>query len=77
MHNRMEQLEDVQLRYDVYRGGKLVDTLLTQMQVRYYGKYELELLLKTAGFSKVRTYGSFKDKEAEDGDEVVTFRCFK
>ena len=76
-HNRLEQLEHVETKYEVYTDSKLTDTLLTQMQCRYYGKYELQLLLEKAGFCRIRTYGSFKDKEAEDGDQVITFRCFK
>lgn len=44
---------------------------------RYYGKYELQLLLEKAGFCEIRTYGDFQDKKASHGDEVVSFRCFK
>ncbi|MGB3641601.1 MAG: class I SAM-dependent methyltransferase [Rivularia sp. (in: cyanobacteria)] len=76
-YNRFEQLEYAQIKYEVYKDGKLIDTLLNEMQCRYYGKYELQLLLEKAGFCKIRTYGDFKDKEADNGDGVVTFRCFK
>ena len=76
-YNRLENLEHVQIKYEVYKDGKLVDTLLNQMQCRYYGKYELQLLLEKAGFREIRTYGNFQDKEANEGDEIVTFRCFK
>lgn len=75
--NLLEQLEYSQIKYEVYQDGKLVDTLIDEIQCRYYGKFELELLLEKAGFCEIRTYGDFQDKEASDGDEVVTFRCFK
>ena len=67
----------MQIKYEVYRDGKLIETLLNEMQCRYYGKYELQLLLEKAGFCAIRTYGDFQDKEADEGDRVVTFRCFK
>ena len=76
-YNRLENLEYTQIKYEVYRDGELIDTLLNQMQCRYYGKYELQLLLEKAGFSKIRTYGSFQDREANESDRIVTFRCFK
>ena len=76
-YNRLENLEYTQIKYEVYRDGKLIDTLLNEMQCRYYGKYELQLLLEKAGFSEIRTYGNFQDKEADEGDRIVTFRCFK
>ena len=76
-YDHLEQLEYSQIKYEVYQDGKLTDTLLDEIQCRYYGKYELQLLLEKAGFCEIRTYGDFQDKEASDGDEVVTFRCFK
>ncbi|BDA72444.1 methyltransferase [Calothrix sp. PCC 7716] len=76
-HNRLEQLEHLQIKYEVYTNSKLTDTLLTEMQCRYYGKYELQLLLERAGFCRISTYGDFKNREPEDGDRVITFRCFK
>lgn len=76
-YNRLEQLENSQIKYEVYQNGKLIDTFLNEMQCRYYGKYELQLLLEKAGFCEIRTYGEFQDKKASHGDEVVSFRCFK
>lgn len=76
-YNRLEQLEYSQIKYEVYQDGKLIDTLLNEMQCRYYSKYELQLLLEKAGFCEIIAYGDFQDKEADEGDEIVTFKCFK
>lgn len=76
-YNLLEQLEYSQIKYEVYQDDKLIDTLVDEMHCRYYGKYELELLLEKAGFCKISTYGDFQDKQASEGDEVVTFRCLK
>ena len=76
-YNLLEQLEYSQIKYEVYQHGKLVDALVDEIQCRYYGKYELQLLLEKSGFCKIRTYGDFQYKEATKEDEVVTFRCFK
>lgn len=76
-YKRLEQLEYVQIKYEVYKDGKVIETLLNEMQCRYYGKYELQLLLEKVGFWEIRTYGNFQDTEAGNGDGIVTFRCFK
>ena len=33
-HNRLEQLQHLQIKYEVYTDNKLTDTLLTEMQCR-------------------------------------------
>lgn len=76
-YNRLENLEYTQIKYEVYKDDKLINTLLNKMQCRYYGKYELQLLLEKAGFCEISTYGNFRDKEADEGDRIVIFRCFK
>ena len=36
--------------------------------IRWYGKYEIELLLQKAGFSDVKIYGDFQDLDYVDGN---------
>lgn len=73
----LNQIETVQVRYDVYEHGRLVETLLTPMKMRFYGMHELILLLEKAGFSNIQTFGNFQQREAQEGDSIITFRCFK
>lgn len=76
-YNRLENLEYTQIKYEIYQNGKLTDTLLNQMQCRYYGKHELQLLLEKAGFCDISIYGSFQVREVNNSDRTVSFRCFK
>lgn len=73
----LNQIETVQVRYDVYERGYLVETLLTPMKMRFYGMHELILLLEKAGFSNIQTFGDFQPREAQEGSGIITFRCFK
>jgi SAM-dependent methyltransferase len=73
----LNQIETIHVRYNVYEHGRLVDTLLTPMKMRFYGMHELILLLEKAGFSNIQTFGNFQQLEAQEGDRIITFRCFK
>lgn len=73
----LDQIETVHVRYEVYDKGCLVETLLTPMKMRFYGMHELILLLEKAGFSNIQTFGGFQQREAQEGDGIITFRCFK
>ncbi|NJL21465.1 MAG: class I SAM-dependent methyltransferase [Leptolyngbyaceae cyanobacterium SM1_3_5] len=74
---QLNQIETVHVRYDVYEQGCLVETLLTPMKMRFYGMHELVLLLEKAGFTSIQTFGDFQQREAQEGNGIITFRCFK
>lgn len=66
--DRCEQLMEVQHRLELLDGdGKIVDSEYKTSRLRWYAKYEIELLLKAAGFGTVDTLGDFGDEEAGDG----------
>ena len=66
--DRCEQLMEVQHRLELIGGdGKTLDSELKTSRLRWYGKHEIELLLKVAGFASVETIGDFGEEEAGDG----------
>ena len=73
----LQQLEVVQVRYDVYDQKVLTQTLLTPMRMRYYGLYELMLLLEKAGFSTINTFGQLQHRPVQESDRLITFQCLK
>lgn len=73
--DRHEQMLQVWNRYEVYaKSGKLIDTELREMQLRWYFKNEMTLLLQSCGFEEIVTYGDFQDEDAIDGHSVITYR---
>ena len=66
--DRCEQLMAVQHRFEILDGaGKVTDSEIKRSRLRWYGKHEITLLLKAAGFAAVETLGDFGDEEAGDG----------
>jgi len=54
-----EQVLTISLLYDTTSTGGLVRRSTTELQLRYLFRFELELLLKLAGFSLLHLYGSY------------------
>lgn len=54
-----EQTLTISLLYDTTSSDGLVRRLATELQLRYLFRFELELLLKLAGFSLLHLYGSY------------------
>jgi len=54
-----EQVLTISLLYDTTASDGLVRRSTTELQLRYLFRFELELLLKLAGFSLLQVYGSY------------------
>ncbi len=66
--DRCEQLMDVTHRLEVVGAdGETLNSEIKSSRLRWYGKHEIELLLRSAGFDGVETLGDFGDEEAGDG----------
>ena len=67
--DRCEQIMEVRHRYELLDDNGIVEkSEIKTSMIRWYGKYEIELLLQKAGFSDVKIYGDFQDLEYEDGN---------
>jgi SAM-dependent methyltransferase len=67
----VEQIQSSKNKYELYRKDRLVDTFCGEMNLRWYGKHEFTLMLKQAGFSKVRTQTATIIEQ--DGEALVFF----
>jgi SAM-dependent methyltransferase len=70
---RLEQLQDIWLRFEVYRHGRLVDSELRTHQLRWYHKYEFMMMLEQVGFGEIRVYGDYTTAEANDEHAEIVF----
>ncbi len=57
--DRAVQLQCVTMRYERWRGGRVVANEETRFQMRWFHRFELEHLMARAGFDDVRIYGDF------------------
>ena len=66
-----EQIQSDKNKYEFYQNDLLVNTFYAEMKLRWYGKHEFTLMLKEAGFSKVRSQAATIIEQ--DGESLVYF----
>jgi ubiquinone/menaquinone biosynthesis C-methylase UbiE len=70
--NRLEQLQDIWLRYEVWQDGQLVQTLCRQHQLRWYHQHEFALMLEAVGFQAITVQSGYGvDSSADPAAEMV------
>ena len=70
--DRCEQVMELRNRFEVIdSGGITVKSEIKHSRLRWYAKYELELLLTSAGFDSVEILGDFGDEELSDGHAAM------
>ena len=70
--DRCEQVMDMRQRFEIIdKNGITVRSEVKRSRLRWYGKYELELLLASAGFQSIEILGDFGDEEAGDGHAAM------
>jgi SAM-dependent methyltransferase len=57
--DRAAQLMHVTMRYERWRGGRVVANEEARFRMRWFHRFELEHLMARAGFDDVRIYGDF------------------
>jgi SAM-dependent methyltransferase len=57
--DRAAQLQQVTMRYERWRGGRVVANEESRFRMRWFHRFELEHLMACAGFDEVRIYGDF------------------
>lgn len=64
------------LRYDRWRGGKLVETELQRFPLRWYGTEEFRLVLQSAGFSEVVLSSDYEyGNPPSSAEQTLTFEA--
>ncbi len=57
--NTASQLMNVTMRYERRREGQVVGNEIAEVKMRWFYRYELEHLVRRAGFDRVEIYGDF------------------
>ncbi|WP_439273180.1 class I SAM-dependent methyltransferase [Pseudochrobactrum sp. HB0163] len=61
------QIAASQLRYELWRDTQLIATEMELFYVRWWGRYELELALREAGFTQITIFGDYKTGAIDTG----------
>ena len=70
--DRAHQLSHVSMRYERSRDGRVVGNETVEFDMRYFFRYELEHLLRRAGFEALTLYGDFDESPfAADSPDFV------
>ena len=71
-----QQRAENRLRYERWRGNRLIESQLEPMAQRYWGLEEFTLALGAAGFSEVSVCGGYqRGRAVRPGDTVMTFEA--
>jgi SAM-dependent methyltransferase len=65
------QTQEVQLRFERRRQGKLIDSSDTSITMRWFYRYELEHLLARTGFELVALYGGYDERPYDATGEII------
>ena len=70
----LEQTLSVTVRYQHFAAdGALIEEQLCDAPERWYFRHEMELMLRAAGFGRVRVYGNYTFEPPRDDDYVMCF----
>jgi SAM-dependent methyltransferase len=62
--DRFEQVKVEKRRYDVSKDGRIIESELHTMTLRWYFKYEMLMMLERAGFRNIFISGDYSDSPA-------------
>ena len=71
--DRVEQLQHIWMRHEVFHEGRLVQTQLRTHRLRWYYKHEFVMLLESAGFRDIVVQCGYTDSVASDPDVDLVF----
>jgi ubiquinone/menaquinone biosynthesis C-methylase UbiE len=71
--DRREQLQDIWLRYEVFKDGQLVQTLFRQHQLRWYHQHEFVLMLEAVGFQAITVQSGYGVGDSADPEADMIF----
>jgi SAM-dependent methyltransferase len=75
--DRHQQIQTDWVRYEVYQRGKLVESYLRTLRMRWYLPHEFSLMTENAGFSSFGTYGDYTDEPANDEHASIVFEAIR
>ncbi len=70
--NRIEQIQTDWIKYEIYLRGRLEDSQMRCMKMRWYFPHEFEMMAKAAGFGSFAAYGDYTfEPLGDDHDSAV------
>jgi len=71
--DRCENLMEVRHRFEIINNNGIIKSSEVKFsRLRWYGKYEIQLLLESAGFHNVTISGDFENDDMRDGHAVMS-----
>jgi SAM-dependent methyltransferase len=75
--DRHQQIQTDWVRYEIYQHGKLAETYLRTLRMRWYHPHEFQLMAENAGFHGFRTYGDYTSEPANDEHGSIVFEAVR
>jgi len=71
--DRVEQLQYIWMRHEVYHEGRLSGTELRSHRLRWYHRHEFAMMLESVGFRGVTVQCGYGEPDVEDPDAELVF----
>lgn len=75
--DRVEQLQHIWLRFEVFKEGMLVQSQLRMHRLRWYHKYEFVMMLKSVGFREITVQCGYSKNESVDPEADMIFSAIR
>ena len=75
--DRVEQLQYIWLRFEVFKEGTLVQSQLRMHRLRWYHKYEFVMMLKSVGFREITVQCGYSKNESVDPEADMIFSAIR
>lgn len=76
-YDKFEQVQTKQLKYEIFKDNKLVESYLNTIEFRCYSIYELTIMLEQAGFKDIEIFGDYTHAEANASTDTFIFSGIK
>ncbi|ETW94723.1 MAG: hypothetical protein ETSY2_49300 [Candidatus Entotheonella gemina] len=71
--DRIEQVQHIRMRYEVFQEGLLVQTQLRTHRLRWYHKHEFAMMLESVGFREVEMQCGYTDSSGTNPEAELIF----
>jgi ubiquinone/menaquinone biosynthesis C-methylase UbiE len=71
--NRVEQIQHLWLRFEVFNEGTLVQSQLRMHQLRWYHKHEFVMMLESVGFRDITMQCGYSERDTGDAEADMIF----
>jgi SAM-dependent methyltransferase len=75
--NRVEQIQTDWIKYEIYLRGRLEETQMHCMKMRWYFPHEFEMMAKAAGFGSFAAYGDYTFEPLNDDHGAAVYCAVK